>query len=71
MKMKAIMIIWIGGGLGSVFRYLAQLGMSKLITITFPGGTFLVNITGCFIIGLLYGLPIYTRRLLQNGGYFL
>lgn len=50
------MIIWIGGGLGSVLRYLAQLGMSKLVTTTFPAGTFLVNITGCFIIGLLYGL---------------
>ncbi|MBX2925968.1 MAG: fluoride efflux transporter CrcB [Chitinophagaceae bacterium] len=54
--MKAILIIWIGGGLGSVLRYLAQLGMSKLVTTTFPAGTFLVNITGCFIIGLLYGL---------------
>lgn len=56
MNVKAIIIIWIGGGLGSVFRYLAQLGMSKLVTTTFPAGTFLVNITGCFIIGLLYGL---------------
>lgn len=54
--MKAILIIWLGGGLGSVFRYLVQLGVSKLVTVTFPAGTFLVNITGCFVIGLLYGL---------------
>lgn len=54
--MKAILIIWLGGGLGSVFRYLVQLGVSKLITVTFPVGTFLVNITGCFVIGLLYAL---------------
>lgn len=54
--MKTILIIWLGGGLGSVFRYLVQLGISKLITVTFPAGTFLVNITGCFVIGLLYGL---------------
>ncbi|MFT3902010.1 MAG: fluoride efflux transporter CrcB [Niabella sp.] len=54
--LKSLLIIWLGGGLGSVLRYLAQLGVSKLVTVTFPAGTFLVNITGCFIIGLLYGL---------------
>jgi len=53
---KAILIIWLGGGIGSVFRYLVQLGVSKLVHVTFPAGTFLINITGCFIIGLLYGL---------------
>jgi CrcB protein len=37
-------------------RYLVQVYVSKHITVTFPAGTFLVNITGCFIIGLLYGL---------------
>lgn len=54
--MKVILIIWLGGGIGSVFRYLVQLGISKLVHVTFPAGTFVVNITGCFVIGLLYGL---------------
>ena len=54
--MKAILIIWLGGGLGSVCRYLVQLGVSRLLTVSFPAGTFLVNISGCFVIGLLYGL---------------
>jgi len=54
--LKSVLIIWLGGGLGSVLRYLVQYGVSKLVTVTFPAGTFLVNITGCFIIGLLYGL---------------
>jgi len=30
--------------------------VSKYVTITFPMGTFLVNISGCFLIGLLYGI---------------
>ncbi|MBS1748656.1 MAG: fluoride efflux transporter CrcB [Bacteroidetes bacterium] len=54
--MKAIMIIWLGGGIGSVLRYLVQVGVNKMVTVAFPAGTFLVNISGCFIIGLLYGL---------------
>lgn len=54
--MKAILIIWLGGGIGSVLRYLVQLGVNKLVTITFPAGTFLANVTGCFAIGLLYGI---------------
>lgn len=54
--MKPILIIWLGGGIGSVGRYLVQLWISKLLHVTFPAGTFVVNITGCFIIGLLYGL---------------
>lgn len=53
--MKAVLLIWLGGGIGSVFRYLAQVGVSRLVSVPFPAGTFLVNITGCFIIGLLYG----------------
>src|SRR6218665_1789970 len=71
MNMRAILIIWIGGGLGSVMRYLAQLGMSKLMTVTFPAGTLLVNITGCFMIGLLYGLADKYAALTTEWRLFL
>jgi len=54
--MKSILVIWLGGGIGSVFRYLMQVGVNKFVTITFPTGTFMVNILGCFIIGLFYAL---------------
>lgn len=51
--MTKILIIGIGGFIGSVFRYwvsgFAQ-GLSK--TISFPYGTFAVNLIGCFLIGL-------------------
>jgi len=54
--MKSILIIWLGGGIGSVLRYLMQVSMARYVMDGFPAGTFIVNITGCFIIGLLYGL---------------
>ena len=69
--MKAILIIWLGGGIGSVLRYLVQLGISKLVTVTFPAGTFLVNITGCFVIGLLYGLSGRYAALTSEWRLFL
>jgi CrcB protein len=68
---KAILIIWLGGGIGSVLRYLVQLGISKLVTVTFPAGTFLVNITGCFVIGLLYGLSGRYAALTSEWRLFL
>ena len=48
--------IAIGGALGSMARY----GMSSLIAARFgelfPWGTLIVNISGCFVIGLFAGL---------------
>lgn len=48
--MKELLLIFIGGGTGSVLRYLVGrcLGSSA-----WPWGTFAVNIIGCFLIGLI------------------
>ena len=54
--MKTLVIIGLGGALGSIGRYLVQIAVGRYITVTFPLGTLIVNITGCFLIGLLYGL---------------
>lgn len=54
--MKPFFLIGIGSAIGGIGRYLMQVYISKYVTITFPMGTFLVNLTGCFVIGLLYGL---------------
>ena len=48
---KNLLLIFIGGGLGSVLRFfLSQLNQS------FSYGTFLANVSGCFIIGFVLGL---------------
>jgi CrcB protein len=54
--MKALIIVAVGGAAGSVFRYLMQLYIGRYVTLTFPAGTLVVNLSGCFIIGLLYGM---------------
>jgi CrcB protein len=53
---RTILIIGFGGFLGSVLRYLGQLAANKIFPTTFPMGTFIVNILGCFFIGLVYAL---------------
>lgn len=52
--MKSLLFVFIGGGVGSVLRYLASLATQKFwIAKSFPVGTFLANLIGCFLIGVL------------------
>ena len=54
--MRILLIIGAGGSLGSIARYLSQQGISKVLPVIFPFGTFAVNIVGCFLIGIFYAL---------------
>ncbi len=56
--MLNIFAIFLGGGLGAVARYLISFNMAKYLEINLPVSTFLVNIIGSFIIGVLYFLFI-------------
>jgi len=51
-----IIIVGAGSSLGGMARYLVSRAMQSLCHAAFPWGTLLVNILGCFIIGLVYGL---------------
>ncbi|ASV29145.1 fluoride efflux transporter CrcB [Maribacter cobaltidurans] len=63
--MKQFLLIFLGGGVGSFLRYL----ISKALNSYYPNfylGTFLVNILGCFIIGLLIGLSVKNNYISEN-----
>ena len=51
--MKIVLLIFFGGGLGSLTRYAVNRWITGLITSVFPYATFLANISGCFLIGFL------------------
>jgi CrcB protein len=53
---KTFLLIFLGGGIGSVFRYATSLLTQKHYLGSFPMATLLVNIIGCFLIGLLVGI---------------
>ena len=68
--MKPILLIFLGGGIGSVLRY----AVSKLYEPyqgAIPIGTFTVNILGSLLIGLLLGYSLKTANLSQNTLFFL
>lgn len=54
--LKQLLLVGLGGGIGSMFRYLVSLWAVRRLATDFPLATFLVNITGCLLIGLLVGL---------------
>ena len=49
-------MVGIGGFVGSVLRYLVSLAFAGWLGSPFPFATFAVNIAGCFVIGILFGL---------------
>ena len=51
--MKFVLLVFLGGGIGSLGRYLLNRWISGLVISSFPYGTFITNVTGCFLIGFL------------------
>lgn len=54
--LKVILIIGTGSFLGGVFRFLSSRFIQNSVFSSFPYGTFIVNIIGCFLIGIFYGI---------------
>jgi len=53
---KNFLIVGLGGAAGSMLRYGVQKIFNVQTAAAFPTGTLLVNISGCFLIGILWGL---------------
>jgi CrcB protein len=51
--MYKLLLIGLGGAVGSVLRYLVGGWVQRATTESFPTGTLVVNVTGCFAIGFL------------------
>ena len=47
--------LWVGAGgfLGAIARYAIGGWMTRLLGLAFPYGTFVINVSGCFLLGLL------------------
>ncbi len=54
--LRTIFIVGTGGFIGTVLRYLLNIFVEKQMSSTFPLGTFIANILGCFIIGVVFAI---------------
>lgn len=63
--MKQLILVFLGGGIGSALRYLIGRALNNTIP-NFYLGTFLVNLIGCLLIGFIMGLASKNNLLTQN-----
>jgi CrcB protein len=68
--MKHILLVFLGGGLGSALRFV----ISKYVNISYlqyPIGTFSVNVIGSLLIGVILGIAMKNSAVSQNTVLFL
>lgn len=68
---KNMLLIGLGGGIGSIARYWCQKWFADNFQHPFPWGTFTVNILGCFLIGVFYAIAEKSSLLSPQTRLFL
>ncbi len=63
--MKQLFLVFIGGGFGSVLRFIISKYLNN-VESGIPYGTFLVNIVGSLLIGIILGLAAKNNTLSQS-----
>lgn len=66
-----ILLVGLGGALGSIVRYACQKYFADNFTHSIPWATFAVNITGCLLIGIFWGITFKSFQLNENWKLFL
>jgi CrcB protein len=69
--MHRIFYVFVGGGAGSIARYLAAIAAARFLSPAFPFGTLIVNVAGCFLIGFIHTTAMLTTRVSPDARLFL
>lgn len=69
--MERILLVALGGAIGSVLRYLTSILAAVWFGAEFPYGTLIVNLSGAFIIGLVQELGTETVLIPDTARIFL
>jgi CrcB protein len=64
-------LVFIGGGVGSSLRYMVNVVCPRLFGMAFPYHTFIINITGSTIMGLIAGYLAFKGEAAQSWRLFL
>jgi fluoride exporter len=64
-------LVFVGGGLGASLRHLVNVTCAKCIGTSFPWGTFIINITGSTVMGLIAGYLAFKGAASQPWRLFI
>jgi fluoride exporter len=53
--MNQYLLVFLGAGVGGVLRHGVNVGCGRLCGTEFPWGILIINVTGCFTMGLIAG----------------
>ena len=56
MMIKSLCLVGLGSFVGGALRYLISTWMKNACSQSFPWGTLMVNLVGCFLIGVIFAL---------------
>lgn len=68
--MKQALLVFLGGGMGSVLRYWLSLKLNNFEN-AIPYGTLLANVLGSLFIGIIFGYTARTGLLNENHSLLL
>ena len=69
--LKSLLFIGAGSFLGGIARYLTSRIVQNGIASSFPYGTMVVNLLGCLLIGLIFGVTERTNLISDEWRIFL
>jgi fluoride exporter len=69
--MSKYFVVMLGGAIGAVSRFMVGLLILRFYSATFPLGTFLINVSGSFLIGVLMTLFLNRPAIHVNWRLFL
>lgn len=65
------LLVFVGGGLGASLRHAVNVGCARACGLNFPYGTFVINISGSLVMGLIAGYLAFKGEASQPWRLFV
>ena len=69
--MNSYLLVFVGGGLGASLRHLVNVVCARGLGTAFPWGTFIINISGSLVMGLIAGYLAFKGEASQPWRLFV
>lgn len=70
-QLFGFVLVFIGGGCGASLRHAVNMTCARAFGTAFPYGTFIINITGSIVMGLIAGYLAFRGEATQHWRLFL